>query len=196
MKQIKITTSDGSHHGLTDWYPTLEKDIKSCMAGKGDFTTGWYSSKKEIASANITRIKGVYQIQVSVSDDFDTEGLCIASYDKIKTLDALRQAIDKTWDGAEENRRENKTYVGWSIGLRSGKKHRGKNRISWIETYIQCTDGSDEYDIPPAGDYYHKWGFQGDTKISRDIKKRIESIIHGYGTSPFYVDDYIDRWED
>ena len=45
---------DGSHHGLTNWYPKVEAAIVEALAAGQPFTTGWYGSKKEIASARIT----------------------------------------------------------------------------------------------------------------------------------------------
>lgn len=86
---------DGSHWGLADWYPELEEAIqKAVNRGPGyEWTTGWYGSKKEIASANITCAKRELHIEVSISDDFDTPGYGDKLIPHTRDLDVIREAI-------------------------------------------------------------------------------------------------------
>ena len=66
---------NGAHCGLSDWYKEGEAQLTAALAERVPFTTGWYSSKKEIASARIWSEDGVkIKVEVSVSDDFDTQG--------------------------------------------------------------------------------------------------------------------------
>jgi hypothetical protein len=156
VKELKRKWNDGSHCGLTDWYPDLEKTIKMALKRKKGWTTGWYASKKEIASANISMDNdGSLLLQVSVSDDFDTEGTASVIIDHTEDLDVIREELDRTWDLANQNQRDNRTYIGYAVGARKGNK-----RLNYLETYLVGTDGSDS----PPGDNYHDWGWQGEIK--------------------------------
>ena len=54
MKQLNaFQNGDGAHCGLTDWYPDGHAELEQALKEKIPFDTGWYSSKKEIASARI-----------------------------------------------------------------------------------------------------------------------------------------------
>jgi len=120
------THFDGSHWGLTDWYPEIEAGIRKALRrGKqAEWTTGWYGSKKEIASANITHCDGEILIEASVSDDLNTEGYASRTIPHTTSLEKLRKAIDEVWDEAVENQKENRQYFGfhrveaewWSAG--------------------------------------------------------------------------------
>lgn len=164
---------DGAHWGIADWYQDKKYALKRAIGGKSDWTTGWYSSKKEIVSANITREGGEYIVEVSVSDDFDTEGLAVRGFKPKKaTTEAILKRIEKelheAWDEAKVDQRHNRQYRGFSV-LKDGR---------WIETYIQNVSewGLDS----PPGDNYHKWGFQGESKISKDIREKLEDWVLGY----------------
>jgi len=179
---------DGAHWGLGDWYPEIERGIKRALKSKSDWTTDWYASKKEIASAKITRKDGVITVEVSVSDDFDTpgkaQGVC-----KKPDIDSIRKTIYKVWDEAIGNQKENREWMAWSIGHRSGPKHRGRKRKDWIETYVM--DISDYGDDPsPPGDNYHTWGFQGDSELPKDVKKRLEAGMQK-GNAKVFAGDFV-----
>lgn len=141
---------DGAHCGLSDWYKDGEAELTDAVASRIPFDTGWYSSKKEIASARIWSEDGAkIKVEVSVSDDFDTEGLGYASTDDW-TLDAIASAISKAWEKAETARDEGQEYEGFRIG-RNGR---------WEETYLVNIGWSEA--VFPPGDNYHWWGWQHD----------------------------------
>lgn len=141
---------DGAHCGLSDWYKDGEAQLASAMVEHTPFDTGWYSSKKEIASARIWSEDGVkIKVEVSVSDDFDTEGLGYASTDEW-TIDAIQTCITIAWDKADKARDDNQEYEGFRVG-REGR---------WEETYlVNIGDGDARF---PPGDNYHWWGWQHD----------------------------------
>ena len=140
---------DGAHCGLTDWYPENEAALKAALDAHEPFDTGWYSSKKEIASARIWSDDGdSINIEVSVSDDFDTDGM---GRRRIKewSFDEVASSVREAWDSADEDRKDNEPYVGFSIHDSTG---------AWIESYLL---NAGEHDKPP-GDNYHWWGWQHD----------------------------------
>lgn len=141
---------DGAHCGLSDWYEEGEAELAAALADHAPFDTGWYSSKKEIASARIWSEDGIkIKVEVSVSDDFDTQGLGYASTDDW-TLDAIASAISKAWEKAESARDEAQEYEGFRIG-REGR---------WEETYLVNIGWGEN--LAPSGDNYHWWGWQYD----------------------------------
>lgn len=142
---------DGSHRGLADWYDEHEAALAKALKGKRDFNTGWYGSKHEIASARITRRKGKVVVEVSVSDDFDTNGRGEREVNATVTLDSIREAIDNAWDDAKEDRKANQGYRGYSLHDKKG---------SWIDTYLVSIDDADV----PSGDNYSHWGWQSDPR--------------------------------
>lgn len=161
----------GAHCGLADWYPDIERGIQQALLKSQkdgtDWTTGWYSSKKEIASARISKLGNIIHIEVSVSDDFDTNGT--AWYDikftkGLKDLEKIRETIHKVWDMAENDRKEKKEYLGYSIGNRKSKN--SQQRKNWIYTYLVNTHGLEK----PTGDNYFKFGWQEKTKIPIRVK--------------------------
>lgn len=152
---------DGAHCGLGDWYEDIEQGIQQALLKSSDWTTGWYSSKKEIASSRISKLGKVLHIEVSVSDDFDTNGTASQDIKMTTDLEKIRKAIYKVWDMAEEDRKDNQMYVGYSIGPR-----KGKDLKSWQYTYIVNTHGLDS----PSGDNYLKFGWQEKTKIPANVK--------------------------
>lgn len=185
---------DGAHRGLSDWYPDNEAALKAALDARQPFDTGWYGSKHEIASARIWSNEGeLIHVDVSVSDDFDTNGSG-QSYTEIWTLEAVAKAIDAAWDEADENRKDNEPYVGFSIHDSTG---------AWIETYILSAGG---YDTPP-GDHYHWWGWQHDEKDEigiphPDIPADAVEAFEAYATTgdwsaPLTVSGWtIRKWKD
>jgi hypothetical protein len=147
LKEFK--SGDGAHCGLTDWYPEKEAALQAALTARAPFDTGWYGSKKEIASARIWSDDGVtVSVEVSVSDDFDTAGTGSESTTDW-TLESVAAAITHAWVGADQDRDDNAPYTGFAIIDPSG---------AWVETYIL---GNGEFDTPP-GDNYHWWGWQHD----------------------------------
>lgn len=141
---------DGAHCGLSDWYEDGEAQLTAALADHTPFDTGWYSSKKEIASARIWSEDGAsIKVEVSVSDDFDTEGLGYASTEEW-TVSSVVQTLSKAWAKAETARDENQEYEGFRV-VRDGR---------WEETYL-VNIGWGEAVFPP-GDNYHWWGWQHD----------------------------------
>lgn len=64
---------DGARYGISDLYPAKRYALQRAIAGKSDFTTGWFSSKKECVSGRITRVNNVYTVEVCAFDDLDRE---------------------------------------------------------------------------------------------------------------------------
>ena len=153
MKKLEaFQKGDGAHWGLTDWYPENETALAAALAEGAPFDTGWYSSKKEIASARIYSFEGkVIRVEVTVSDDFDTPGRAsITASDA--TLAAVADAVAQAWEDAEADRDANQTFEGFSI-LRHPEG-------AWVETYLVNIGWSE--DLSPPGDNYHWWGWQYD----------------------------------
>jgi hypothetical protein len=150
IEELPREWNDGAHCGLTDWYEPLEAAITAALAlGKGyAWTTGWYGSKKEIASACITQHGGQITVKASVSDDLDTEGMGEKTIRFTTNLEKIRDAITAAWEEAEENQKDNRAYIGFSVG-RDGK---------WEHTLILPMGFGHDMDAPP-GDYYHRWGW-------------------------------------
>lgn len=154
MKTIKAFKSgDGAHCGLADWYPNKEAALRRALKSRRPFDTGWYCSKKEIASARISSKNGKQVlVEVSVLDDFDTNGTgdsCCSP-----NIEAIQSAIYRAWDRAEKDRKGNAPYAGYY--LRVFKEDGVKCLDHYIAERDPCGFGS------PPGDYYHHWGWQGD----------------------------------
>lgn len=151
MKKLNFATrGDGSHCGLSDWYPENEAALQAALDANEPFDTGWYSSKKEIATARIYSEDGIkIKVEVSVSDDFDTEGLGYAST-LVWHLGNVAAAVCEAWTKANKDQEDNQPFEGFSVG-RDGR---------WEETLI-LPAGWDEH-IKPPGDNYHWWGWQHD----------------------------------
>jgi len=143
--------NDGAKWGVSDWYGELERAIVAALArGRGAaWTTGWYGSKKEIASACITCAGGKITAEAWVSDDLDTEARGSVTIPFTKDLDKLRAAVDAAWGEAGENQKDNRLYYGFSVG-REGR---------WEFTIILPAGEGHHMETPP-GDNYHRWGWQ------------------------------------
>lgn len=196
-EQLPRTWNDGAHCGLTDWYPELEAAITAALArGKGyAWTTDWYGSKKEIASACISQRGGEVMVEVSVSDDLDTPGRGERTIRFTKNLDRIRDAIIAAWEEAEGDQRDSRLYAGFSVG-------RGRK---WEHTLIlPCGFGCD-METPP-GDNYHCWGWvdeeDGETApaaipAETAAKLRQWAEAHLYEGGSFIVNGWTIRaWED
>lgn len=150
---------DGSHCGLTDLYKENDAALmKALRSHRQRWDTGWWASKKEIACARVERSLDAITVSVSVSDDFDTEGIgevtllvgkrCAGRFEErpIDVRERINKAIGEAWEQAEENQKDNQCYRGFKIG----------HGDRWEETYIQNVGG---FDYPTGGNYYW-FGFQ------------------------------------
>lgn len=175
MRKLTRTWHDGAHWGLTDWYPALETAIQEALnAGitAKPWTTDWYSSKKEIASACISFDGTNLLVEASVSDDFDTPGIGRVQYPFSTDIEEVRDAVAEAYDMAEDRRVDNEMYAGFSVG-RGG---------AWEYTYLLPINGGEMLDGPP-GDCYHRWGWQEDDdemEIPKKIKQKCEKWAEKY----------------
>ena len=154
MKKLEeFQHGDGAHWGLSDWYPEGKAQLAAALVDGSPFDTGWYSSKKEIASARIWSEDGVkIKVEACVSDDFDTEGLGYASTTDW-SIEAVQGCVSKAWDKAEQARDEAQPYEGFTI-----LQYREKGP-AWVETYLVDIGWGD---YAPPGDNYAWWGWQYD----------------------------------
>lgn len=155
MKKLDaFQKGDGAHCGLSDWYEDGEAQIVAALAAHEPFDTGWYSSKKEIASARIRSEDGAkIKVDVSVTDDFDTPGSGYAST-TTWTVDAVQDCISTAWSKADNDRDDNQEYEGFGIIDHS------QTFASWVETYLLPRGWAES--LEPSGDNYHWWGWQYD----------------------------------
>lgn len=216
---------DGAHCGLGDWYPEIEEGIQAALnqGPEHEWTTGWYASKKEIASARITNADGGMKIEVSVSDDFDTPGLGERVIEHTTDLETIRAAIYEAWDDAEGDQKDNRLYVAYSVltevehtvsrwyipGLPYWLgslilrvlpflRNRKVRSQGWVETYLKPTYEACDfgYDQPP-GDNYHQWGFQDEYDIPEDVKEQLEEWAQSHDLGSFTVGEFtIKSWDD
>lgn len=176
---------NGAHWGVSDWYPEIEAGIKEALAkGTGhNWTTGWYGSKKEIASARITHKNGVIVCEAGVSDDFDTPGRGKARIRHTTDIRRVQKAVDLALDRAGEDKRDNEPYKGFSVltlrdnyafilgGVPQGEPVRS---LSWVETLI-LPFGDGRFMDGPPGDYYDTWGFQGECELPDEVKHMLRT---------------------
>ena len=177
MKKLTID-GDGSHRGLSDWYPEVEKVITEALAAGQLFTTGWYGSKHEIASACITYDGTELILEASVSNDFDAEGTGSRKIPFTTDLDTIRAAIDEAWQEAEDDQAAHDCVRMWRIIVDN----------MWVETYLQDCGCIDD-EVPP-GDYYHQWGFQDNYEIPEEIKIEITNRILAGDEDAFTVGEF------
>ena len=164
--------NDGAHCGLTDWYDVLENGIVEALATRKDnWTTGWYASKKEIASARISKQEKDLVLEASVSDDFDTEGYGMVNIPITTDLEVIRKTIYEAWELAEEDQKENKSVALYSVRNKKGQ---------WAETYLVNVSPYFCDDDTVPGDNYHEFGWQGDGDVPEDAKKQLEEKMNGY----------------
>jgi hypothetical protein len=177
MKEYKFSDSfpcgDMTKWGASDFYEDKAEEIKKAIASGLPFDTGWGGCKKEILSSRVSFDGKKFICQVSVSDDFDTEGMGRESFESYNNeainFSNIVKSLDLAADGADENLKENAPYRGFKLLWRGG----------WHETYIQA-----KCDYPgkePPGDNYHQWGFQGETEdLTEEEKEKIEDWIMGW----------------
>ena len=186
--EINLSHWDGSHNGLGDWYK--EDVLVEALASGRNFTTGWYSCKKEIVSGKITRAEGKLICEASCSDDFDSEGSGEVEITYTQDLDDIRDALSKAWEIAEGNRKENLASVCAPFVVQNPKGE-------WLDVYIVDLSGWGA-DCPP-GDEYHRFGYQEDDNyndergLTKEIRDGLENSLdfsskvnfNGWSISPF-----------
>ncbi|PNV83812.1 MAG: hypothetical protein C0610_16665 [Desulfobacteraceae bacterium] len=193
---------DGAHCGLTDLYPNYTEALMKAIKTHGDFDTGWYASKKEIASGRIVRRDGLYIVSASVSDDFDTEGLGVVQFkfpSHVNVIEEINKRLNEAWDLADEDRKENAVYAGYSIGKAADTDE--VKRFNWIWSYIQPVGIGVEFYEPP-GDCYHSWGWEygginkEDDKLTTEEREGMEEWIENGGGEPAKFGRWvIESWE-
>jgi len=201
------THMDGAHCGLADWYSEIEEGIQEALneGPEYEWTTGWYASKKEIASACITSSEGSLCIEASVSDDFDTPGLGSLTIPHTTDLDVVRDTIYKAWDAAEIDQKANRLYAGYSVltevesyAMYIGGKPQGEpvRRQGWVETYVKPVGDGHWFDQPP-GDNYHQWGFQEEYEMPESVKEKLAEWAESNDSGEFSFEGFtIKPWDD
>jgi len=209
---------DGAHRGLSDWYPEKEKALAEALASGQPFDTGWYGSKHEIASARIYSDGQAVWVEVSVSDDFDTPGSGEALAAE-RSLEAVSDAIERAWEEAEEDQKDNREYVGYALMLWTAKIPawiKDDKRSRYGRKQPQCLDylilPTGDPDLPPTGDNYSYWGWQNDYHednhelsgkrcveegIPARTVKAFEDFAHRQETGSLRIGDWeIKAWSD
>ena len=155
---------DGAKWGVSDFYEEAQESLLQALRSGEDFDTGWYGVKKEIQSGRVFRKGNTIYCEASCSDDFDTEGfgrvwIEIAEDARAEyTLEDIVIALDAASEEAEQDRKDNEVYRGWSVG----QVDEDGSRRDWWYTYIQPVGIGGEWDSPP-GDNYHWWGWDDQT---------------------------------
>jgi hypothetical protein len=190
-----FTRGDLTKWGASDFYDDKKAELVAALASGKPFDTGWGGCKKEILTSRVSFDGKTITCEVSVSDDFDTEGLGSVSIPAPATIDQVETALDQASCAADENRGDNADYTGFSI-------HQGGDKGPWVETYIaQRSDMAGYMDCPP-GDNYHQWGFQDETdEVSAEDRENIENYIirHQFDKdfAPFVCGNWtVTRWAD
>jgi len=148
MENFSYTGSDGAHWCASQPYEDFVVALRAALNSCSDFDTGWLGVKKEIQSFRISRFGTNLKVEVSCSDDFDTEGLADKLLPLSASLDDIRLALAHCVQEADQDRNENTPVILYTIGRDN----------DWTYTYLQ--DAS-EFDLEtPPGDYYHRWGWQ------------------------------------
>jgi hypothetical protein len=152
-----VFSGDSTRWGATDFYDQVKTALVAAMRSGLDFETPWMSCNKECISTQVSRTKGKTTVRVSVSDDFDTPGMGEASahvmhHSKVsdeRIVCRLQELGDAAHQDAEDDRKGNADYVGYSVGP-------DEKPYTWVLTYLVNAGGEDT----PSGDYYFWWGWQ------------------------------------
>jgi hypothetical protein len=187
MEIFKSLNGDGTKWGVSDFYEEHEKILVAALASRKPFDTGWYSSKKECCTGRVWSDGQTVTCEVSVSDDFDTQGrgeveAHPAGLGTVIMLEDVTRALDEAWDKASGDKRENEPYQGFKVlrrtrtwAIYAGGKPVGKSHLSlsWVETLILPKGDGELMDSPP-GDYYHEWGWQNDC---RQMPRKVRATL-------------------
>jgi hypothetical protein len=134
---VRKIRGDGSHWGLTDLYPESNAALLSALKDGLPFDTGWWSSKKEIASARVCRLKRNGPITVGVSYEMDDptdladtavwkafggNRTCSSGYDALSKLgfndDEALQALEGLAEGYDPQTSESEERIlHWKSGF-------------------------------------------------------------------------------
>lgn len=217
-----FASGDGAHCGLTDWYQEKEAALKAALESGLPFDTGWYASKKEIASARISSDGKRIKVEVSVSDDFDTDGISEESIPAPATLEDVAAAISRAWEAAEEDQKDNRSYAGYSLLHYSTKipewrksehvlpqetrKRYPRKMPQCLDYFIVPSGFGCELDAPP-GDNYSYWGWQNDGEgegkacVEEGIPKRMVKLFEQFAyrgeTGSLRIGDWeIKSWDE
>jgi len=166
---------DGAKWGISDFYEEKERALRAALAGGRDFSTGWYSSKKEIASGCVSRFGGLIRCEASVSNDFDTEGsgsvnVVVGRKGPARLFDEIVAGLDRALELASADQKGNETVALWSVHDRKGR---------WIESYLAPCGFAPDFgaEESPPGDYYHKWGWQDEGKVPAKVRSAFEKFL-------------------
>lgn len=187
---------DGAKWSVSDFYEAFESELIRALSSGLDFDTGFYGVKKEIESGRIERRGDTIFVTVSVSDDFDCEGIgeatCLAA-DLTTSLDALHRALDAAEESARENQRDNEVVALYLVG-----KDQGPGMSPWSFTFLRDMSGHG-FDSPP-GDSYHRWGWQEvDTDDDSDVEafpKEIGAEVAAKIAEAVFADEVDDAGKD
>ena len=214
-------SGDGAHCGLADWYPEKEEALKAALDSGLQFDTGWYASKKEIASARISGDHARIRIEVSVSDDFDTEGYAADTISAPATLGDIANAIYRVWDEAEAAQKDNRQYAGYSLIHYSAKipewqrspnvfpqetRKRYPHKVARCLDYFIAPAGDGDIMESPPGDNYSHWYWQNDPEgegrnctedgIPKRTVKRFEEFAKAGNSGSLRIGDWeIKAWD-
>lgn len=185
-----FSRGDLTKWGASDFYDDKEAELCAALASGKPFDTEWGGCKKEICSSRVSFDGKTLTCKVSVSDDFDTEGLGTEtrSFSRPYTIDDVTHLLDEAHKNALECQRDNADYTGFSI-------HAGDITDPWVETYIaQRSDMAGYMDCPP-GDNYHQWGFQDETdEIPVDVRNDLENYIIRHQFDKDFAPYVSERW--
>jgi len=140
------------------------------------WTTGWFSSKHELGSGRVTHQPGGrIAAEVSVTDDFDTQGIGIVTDVDVSgftpefALENIRGALEQALADAVVDQTENRTVELYTVG-RQVRLDGAPAGPRWEQTYLVDT-GPFPTDVPPW-DSYHRWGW-ADVEDDSDLDELI-----------------------
>ena len=190
----KFAQGNGSHWDITELYDDSEYKLELALQSKVAFTTGWYSVKKEIQSGRISRFfrdgKQAIICEASVSNDFDEQGLGSICFEAnlisedpeleevMDVTRAIRSHLGEALEEAYQNQLDNKQVVLYAVLEIFEDGDMGVKESNWIESYVKDIS-PDELDDSPPGDFYHQWGWQGESSsIPQEVLDKLENHIH------------------
>ena len=132
MKTIESPGYYASKWGLTDLYAEAEKLLREAIDSGEDFTTGWWTCKKECRSARYTRKNGKMTVEVCCDIDSLNEGDLV--YDAVYHIyHEEREVTDEQMEEILD--------LAWFYDLSDGVSVSGtisKNKVSF-DTAMQTT---------------------------------------------------------
>lgn len=177
---------DGTHRGVSDFYDRTREALLEALSQGDDFywTTGWFSSKHEIASGQVTHMpNGDVIVDVHVWNDFDDRGagrvddLNVSGFTPEFALDNIAAALDAAWAEAQQDLRENASADLYAVGrpvIREGATEPSPPR--WEYTYLVDRFGLET----PPGDSYFRWGWtdvEDDSELDEVIPPAVREAL-------------------